>query len=133
VQERYGEAEGLYRKAVGLQPALPKPHALLGNRLVQGGLHEEGLSHLEQAIRLGERTEGVFHGRVEALLGLGRVADALTAARQAAAAFPASVVSFDLLSRAADAAGSAEEAASARIRMEEIRRLQESRTNEETP
>jgi spermidine synthase len=123
VQGRLDEAEDLYRTAVALQPMLATPHALLANRLLARDEPDEALEEFDRAVDLGERSEGVILGRVDALLRLGRHDAALEGARRAAGSFPLSPGAFDLLERAARAAGFEEEADSARERRDEILRL----------
>ena len=93
------EAEQLYRRAIGMQEVLGRPHALLGSILLADGRVQEGWAHLERAYDLGERSEGVLLARVRALVALGRRDDALRGAREAVDALPQSRAASDLLRR----------------------------------
>ncbi len=127
-QGKRDEAERLYRKAIELEPILAGPHALLGHRLLATGRPAEALVEIEEAIRLGEQSEGTVLARAEALLALGRAPEALSRAREAQLYYSGSAELFDVLARAADAAGEKGEADAARVRRDELRRSQPSRT-----
>ena len=110
VQGQHELAARLYRHAVEVQPRLAKPHALLGGALLRNESWRDALHHLERAMALGERSEGVLTSRSLALLGVGRNEDALEQARRAVAAYPNVITAWEALGKAASASGDHEEA-----------------------
>ena len=65
-QGRIGEAETLYRDAIARSPRLGAPHGLLGGLLLARGDARGALEEFETAFALGDASEGVVSGRVEA-------------------------------------------------------------------
>ena len=65
-QGRNAEAEVLYRNAIARAPALAPPRGLLGSLLLARGDAKGALELFDSAFALGDTTEGVIAGRVEA-------------------------------------------------------------------
>jgi spermidine synthase len=71
-QGRNDEAERLYRAAIARAPLLGPPRGLLGSLLLGRGDLKGALALFDDAIALGDKTEGVIAGRAEARRRLGQ-------------------------------------------------------------
>jgi len=74
---RIGDAEAALRAILAVDPALPEALELLGAALGAQGRHAEALEILDRAREARPSSASVRHNRAQALLNLGRAAEAL--------------------------------------------------------
>ncbi|MGD0768068.1 MAG: tetratricopeptide repeat protein [Tepidisphaeraceae bacterium] len=110
---RLSEAEGEYRRVLGVQPGQPDALHLLGVLVSQQGRHGEGLELIDRAIGIKPGIAG-FHGNRGKILGaLGRIDESIAEHRKAAALEPRSYQLHYSLGAALQDAGRPEEAIAA--------------------
>jgi tetratricopeptide (TPR) repeat protein len=87
-QQRYGEAEPLFRRALQAEPANAATHFNLGFALDKLGRHEEAVVALAEATRLRPGLDRAWYGLGMAQAALGRHAEAAAALHEAATLQP---------------------------------------------
>jgi len=87
-QQRYGEAEPLFRRALQTEPGNAATHFNLGFALDKLGRHEDAVVALREATRLRPGLDRAWYGLGMALAALGRHAEAAAALHEAATLQP---------------------------------------------
>jgi predicted O-linked N-acetylglucosamine transferase (SPINDLY family) len=110
---RWGEAEGIYRQVLGVEPGRAEAMHLLGVLLGQTGRVGEGIGWIERAIAR-VPGEAQFHGNLGILLKkAGRLEEAVEAYRRAAGLKPDFAEAFNNLGNVLKDLGRGEEAVAA--------------------
>lgn len=106
-QERFGEAEPLFRRALRAEPGNAATHFNLGYALGKLGRHEQAVAPLREATRLRPGLDRAWYGLGMAQAALGRHAEAAAALHEAATLQPMNPHAWYALGMAHHALGDA--------------------------